>query len=59
MALSFSQAKQIPITEYLSGIGFEPAKISGNDYWYLSPFRHERSSSFKVNTKLNVWYDHG
>jgi hypothetical protein len=59
MAISFSQAKQIPITEYLSRIGFEPEKIRGNDYWYLSPLRHERSPSFKVNTKLNVWYDHG
>lgn len=59
MALSFSQAKQIPITEYLSGFGLEPSKVRGNDHWYLSPFRHERSPSFKVNTKLNVWYDHG
>ena len=59
MALSFSEAKQIPITEYLSGIGLEPSKIRGNDHWYLSPFRDERSPSFKVNTKLNVWYDHG
>ena len=59
MALTFSQAKQIPITEYLSGIGLQPAKIRGNDHWYLSPFRDERSPSFKVNTKLNVWYDHG
>jgi hypothetical protein len=59
MALSFSQAKQIPIKTYLSGLGFEPAKIRGNDYWYHSPFRHERTPSLKVNTKLNVWYDHG
>lgn len=59
MALSFSQAKQIPITEYLSGIGLEPSKIRGNDHWYFSPFRDERTPSFKVNTKLNVWYDHG
>lgn len=59
MALSFSQARQIPITGYLSGIGLEPAKVRGNDHWYYSPFRSERSPSFKVNTKLNVWYDHG
>lgn len=59
MALSFSQAKQIRLTEYLSGIGLEPSKIRGNDHWYLSPFRDERSPSFKVNIKLNVWYDHG
>jgi hypothetical protein len=59
MAISFSQAKQIPITEYLSAMGYEPSKIRGSDYWYLSPFRHERNPSLKVNTKLNVWYDHG
>lgn len=57
--LSFIEAKQIPITEYLSGLGFEPAKIRGEDYWYYSPFREERTPSFKVNAKLNVWYDHG
>ena len=59
MALSFSQAKQIPITEYLSGIGLEPSHVRGNDHWYFSPFRDERTPSFKVNSKLNVWYDHG
>lgn len=57
--LSFIEAKQIPITDYLASSGFEPVKIRGNDYWYHSPFREERTPSFKVNTKLNVWYDHG
>lgn len=57
--LSFSEAKRIPITEYLSSIGFEPAKIRGDDKWYHSPFREERTPSFKVNTKSNVWFDHG
>ncbi|RYF90655.1 MAG: DNA primase, partial [Chitinophagaceae bacterium] len=32
-------------------------KISGNHYWYLSPFRDERTPSFKVNRKLNRWFD--
>src|SRR5690606_8950178 len=59
MALSFSDAKRIPITEYLSRAGFEPARIRGNDYWYRSPFRSDHNPSFKVNVKLNVWYDHG
>lgn len=58
-SLSYHEAKRIPITDYLSGLGFEPAKIRGNDYWYHSPFRQERTPSFKVNTSLNVWYDHG
>ncbi len=59
MAFTFSDAKKIPITGYLSSIGVEPAKIRGNNYWYHSPLRNERDPSFKVNTKLNLWYDHG
>src|SRR6187402_3617261 len=57
--LSFREARQIPITEYLTSLGIEPAMIRGNDHWYYSPFREERTPSFKVNTTLNVWYDHG
>lgn len=57
--LSFNEAKQIPIAEYLAGSGIEPAKIRGDDYWYYSPFREERTPSFKVSNKLNLWYDHG
>jgi hypothetical protein len=59
MALNFSEAKKIPITEYLSSIGIEPARIRGNNYWYHSPLRVESDPSFKVNCKLNLWYDHG
>jgi DNA primase len=59
MALTFSDAKKIPITGYLSSIGIEPARIRRNNYWYYSPFRNERDPSFKVNDKLNLWYDHG
>jgi DNA primase len=59
MALNFSESKKIPITEYLARLGFEPAKVRGNDYWYRSPFRSENDPSFKVNIRLNLWYDHG
>ena len=58
-SLNFSEAKRIPIIDYLAILGFEPAKIKGNDYWYRSPFRDERTPSFKVNIKENLWYDHG
>jgi 5S rRNA maturation endonuclease (ribonuclease M5) len=57
--LSFTEAKQIPITDYLSSLGFEPAYTRGNDSWYHSPLREERTPSFKVNTQRNVWFDHG
>jgi|SRR5690606_14801628 len=59
MALNFLESKKIPITEYLARLGHEPAKVRGNDYWYRSPFRGEHDPSFKVNVRLNLWYDHG
>ena len=40
-------------------LGFQPSKISGNDYWYSSPLRNEHTPSFKVNRRLNKWFDHG
>lgn len=52
------QANQIDMVEYLEKLGYKPAKIRNNDYWYLSPLRDEKTPSFKVNRSKNVWYDH-
>lgn len=57
--ISCREARQIPIADYLKKLGFVPAYTRGNDYWYCSPLREENHASFKVNTKLNLWYDHG
>lgn len=57
--LSISEAKAIDMVDYLSGLGYRPAKVRNADYWYLSPLRNEKTPSFKVNRKLNCWYDHG
>lgn len=57
--LSIEEAKKIDITAYLSSLGFQPVKIRNADYWYNSPLRKENEPSFKVNQKLNVWFDHG
>jgi hypothetical protein len=46
------------MVEYLEKLGYKPAKIRNNDYWYLSPLRDEKTASFKVNRSKNVWYDH-
>ena len=56
---SISQINRFPIVDYLRGLGIEPVKVRGNDYWYLSPLRAEKQPSFKVNAKLNLWYDFG
>ncbi len=57
--LSVSEAKEIDIVQFLADLGYEPSKIRNNDYWYCSPLRDERTPSFKVNRRLNRWYDHG
>ena len=51
-------ANQIDLVTYLEKLGHEPLKIKNQDYWYLSPLRNEKTPSFKVNQKLNLWYDH-
>lgn len=57
--MNIRTAKSIPLAAYLSGLGFEPVKRRGTDLWYLSPLRKETRASFKVNTRLNTWYDFG
>ncbi len=52
-------ANGIDLVDYLSNLGYRPQKIKNNDYWYLSPLRNEKTASFKVNRKLNVWFDFG
>ncbi|MFY9152722.1 MAG: toprim domain-containing protein [Prolixibacteraceae bacterium] len=57
--LSISEAKELDMVNYLYVLGYEPTKIRNNDYWYLSPLREEKTPSFKINRKINRWYDHG
>lgn len=58
--MNIKQAKEIDIVDYLASQGIHPDKPPrGNDYWYKSPFRDERTPSFKVNRALNKWYDWG
>lgn len=57
--LSIEKIKEMDMVVYLSKLGYEPAKIRNADYWYLSPLRNENIPSFKINRKLNRWYDHG
>ncbi|UCS95224.1 toprim domain-containing protein [Echinicola marina] len=57
--LSIAEAKEMDMVHYLSSLGHEASKIRNNDYWYVSPLRQEHTPSFKVNRRLNRWYDHG
>jgi DNA primase len=57
--MNAAQAKTIKIADYLQNLGLNPTKIQGNNYWYLSPFRNERTASLKVDTNKNTWHDFG
>jgi hypothetical protein len=54
--LSIQQVKEIDIIEYLAKLGYQPQKIRLDDHWFLSPLREEKTASFKVNRKQNLWF---
>ncbi|MFV8341060.1 hypothetical protein [Flavobacterium sp. XS2P39] len=55
--MTIDQAKTMDMISYLCTLGFKPSKIRGADFWFFSPFRDERTPSFKINQRLNCWYD--
>jgi hypothetical protein len=57
--LTCALAKQIDLVNYLASLGYQPQSIRNENYWYNSPLRDEHTPSFKVDRKLNLWYDHG
>ncbi|WP_152269787.1 CHC2 zinc finger domain-containing protein [Agriterribacter humi] len=57
--LSCREARQIDLVEYLAALGHQPKNIRNQDYWYCSPFRDEKTPSFKVNRARSIWYDFG
>lgn len=57
--MNCTQANELQITDYLLKIGISPEKKTGNKYWYLSPFRDEKTASFIVDTEVNKWKDFG
>ncbi|MES2004722.1 MAG: toprim domain-containing protein [Bacteroidota bacterium] len=57
--MNCKELNRLDMVDFLLSIGHQPVKIHNNDHWYFSPFREEKTPSFKVNRKFNVWYDHG
>ncbi len=48
--MNIEEAKSIQLEDYLRRMGFNPVKQQGDSIWYCSPFREEKTPSFKVNT---------
>ncbi len=53
------EIKSIPLADFLSKLGHQPASRKGTRLWYKSPLRQEHTPSFKVDISLNCWYDFG
>lgn len=53
------QLKCLSIRDYLSRWGIQPARENTRCGFYLSPFRAEHTSSFKVDYAQNLWCDFG
>ncbi|WP_195326656.1 toprim domain-containing protein [Bacteroides uniformis] len=51
--------RQIPLADFLALLGHEPVRRSGNELWYIAPYRSERTPSFRVNVAKQLWYDFG
>lgn len=57
--MNISEAKQVRIVDFLAQLGHRAQYVKSEQHWYLSPLREERTPSFKVNDRLNEWYDFG
>lgn len=51
--MNIEEAKSIQLEDYLRRMGFNPVKQQG-DSWYCSPFREEKTPSFKVSASRNL-----
>jgi hypothetical protein len=56
--MNCQDAKKIDIVAFLQMIGFE-GKLKYSYMWYNSPFRNEKTASFRVDIRENRWIDFG
>ena len=46
--------KRFPIEDFLARLGHHPVQRRANAIWYRSPYREEKTPSFKVNPEKNL-----
>lgn len=57
--ITYKEANQICIKEYLQSLNIHPAKERQYYGMYHSPFRDDRNASMKVDYDKNLWIDYG
>lgn len=57
--MNIEHAKNIALPSILEKLGNKPVKDRGKDFWYLSPLRNEKTASFHIDLRKNVWFDFG
>ena len=57
--MNIEAIRTIPLADFLARLGHEPVRRSGNELWYLAPYRGERTPSIRVNVAKQLWYDIG
>ncbi|MCA8830550.1 toprim domain-containing protein [Hymenobacter pini] len=57
---AFFHSKQVPLLAIMAKLGHQPVvQAAGGNYYFLSPFRPEKTPSFVVSEPKNVWSDFG
>lgn len=58
--MNIALAKTISMSSFLAALGYSPARTGSqpDEFWYYSPFREEKTPSFKLKAD-HIWYDHG
>jgi len=59
--MNCKQENEIPLAQILKAMGCKPLThhSGGGEEWYENPLREERTASFSVNAKKNLWHDFG
>ena len=56
--MTIIEIRSVSIRQYLDVTGHSIAYIRKGKYFYLSPYRAEKTPSFAVNPDENLWYDY-
>ena len=57
--MTIEEIKSVSIYNWMKENNYGIGSIKGKNVFYFSPLRLEKTPSFVVNTKDNLWYDFG